>query len=327
MFQRSEWKEKPNAIASSYVDETNKNNSDEKANEISDAMLYPMHSLDLSSAVNQTNKINSGDSNFYDLDSVSHFDKHRHHYVTTIPVDKEYSRWYTWDDLNTQPIISRKEHEDMNTSYVLFYRKNEGYLISSQLEKHRIAVQYPALPWYVSASSLSSNKSAKVEEADKSLICLKHLQQQVCSTYSLAVYILHLFHQKYIANGAKLDSACSVYLQVESWISNDSEYDLKEYYDVIDIDSLKNKVSSVSPGSMVWFANSGSKFMTCQQHRTPNIKYSNLDILVEDDDTIKFIYTDILTRDIEEGYHALALALCGSKEYLKWRTITGTRDV
>ena len=83
-------------------------------------------------------------------------------------------------------------------------------------------------------------------------------------------------------------------------------------------------VPSVSPGSMVWVANSNDKFMECIKHRKSEDEYFNLDILIEDNQTIKIIYTNILTNDIYEGYCALALAL-RKISYLEWRIIEGTQ--
>lgn len=299
--------------------------------ELTDGELYPLHSLDIKSRVLHASE---DESYMYDLVSVVHYISgpkygRSGHYRTTIPLDKTCSTWCMLDDINTY-MISGKVLANWKSSRLLFYRRNEGYVLPSQILNTLIAVQHPRLCWYLSAptsTQLSNvNNNIAINRAHTSLFYSKDecSLYHTCCSDSLAIHVLTACHSIY--NGSHIPrSACSVYLEVEKLISKFKETNpvtkLTEDYS---IQRFIEIVSSVSPGSMVWIANSDDKFMECIQHRKSEDEYSNLDILIENNQTIKIIYTNILTNDIYEGYCALAFALRKNR-YLEWRIIEGTQ--
>ena len=299
---------------------------------MTDGKLYPLHSLDIKSRVLNPSE---NDSYMYDLVSVVHYISDAEygksgHYRTTIPLDKTCSTWCMLDDINTY-MISGKVLANWKSARLLFYRRNEGYVLPSQILNTFTAVQHPRLCWYLSAptsTQLSNvNNNIAINRAHTSLFYLKDecSLYHTCCSDSLALHVLTACHSIYNESHKIPRSACSVYLEVEKLISKFKEENpVEKLTEDKNIKRFIEIVPSVSPGSMVWVANSDDKFMECIQHRKSEDEYFNLDILIEDNQTIKIIYTNILTNDIYEGYCALALAL-RKNSYLEWRIIEGTQ--
>ena len=300
---------------------------------LTDGEMYPLHSLDIKSRVLNPSE---NDSYMYDLVAVVHYISgakygESGHYRTTIPLDKTCSNWCMLDDIDTY-MISGKVLSNWKSSRLLFYRRNEGYIVPSQILNTLTAVQHPRLFWYLSAptsTQLSNvNNNIAINRAHTSLFYLKDecSLYHTCCSDSLAIHVLTTCHS--ISNGSHEipRSACSVYLEVEKLISKFKEENSEILTEENDIKRFIEIVPSVSPGSMVWIANSDDKFMKCIQYRKSEDEYSNFDILIENNQTIKIIYTNMLTNDIYEGYCALAFAL-RKKSYLEWRIIEGTAQM